>query len=117
MALTHLAVATTDGSSVCDHLARSAAFVILEIENGKVVSRSVRSRGTDSCGQHRSFVELMSGCQTVICGGIGQSAANALAASGIEAAVLAMPLSIEEAAAGYLAGTLVTTEEHVCLCG
>ena len=117
MALIHLAIATTDGSSVCDHLARSVAVVVLDIENGEVVSRSVRSRATDSCGRHRSFVELMTGCHAVICGGIGQGAANALAANGVETVVLAVPLSIDEAAAGYLAGSLVTTDERVCLCG
>jgi len=42
--------------------------------------------------------------QAAICGGIGQGAADALAATGIEPLVLVMWLSIEEAAAGYLAG-------------
>ena len=117
MSTTRLAIATADGISVCDHLARCVAVVILDIQNGVVVSRSTRSRATDSCGQHRSFVDLMAGCRTVICGGIGQGAADALVANGIEPVVLAMPLSIEEAAAGYLAGSLVTTGERVCLCG
>ena len=44
---------------------------------------------------------------------VGQGAANALAANGIEPVVLAVPLSIMEAAAGYLAGSLVTTDERV----
>jgi predicted Fe-Mo cluster-binding NifX family protein len=117
MPLIRLAIATADASSVCDHLARSAAFVIFDIENGEVVSRSVRSRAGDACGQHRSFVELAAGCRAVICGGIGEGAANALAANGIEPVVLSVPVSIEAAAAGYLAGTLVTTTERVCLCG
>jgi len=112
-----LAIATTDGVSVSDHLARSAAFVVLEVENGVVASRSVRPRGTDQCGNHRSFVELLAGCRAVICGGIGQGAVNALTAHGIESVVLAGPATIEEAAAGYLAGTLSTTNERVCLCG
>jgi predicted Fe-Mo cluster-binding NifX family protein len=117
MPLIRLAIATTDGSSGCDHLARSVAVVVFDIENGAVVSHSVRSRATDSCGQHRSFVGLMAGCQAVICGGIGQAAATALAANAIEPVVLAAPVSIEEAAAGYLAGSLVATTERVCLCG
>jgi predicted Fe-Mo cluster-binding NifX family protein len=40
----------------------------------------------------------MAGCHAVICGGIGQGAANALAANGIEAVLLAGPASVEEAA-------------------
>jgi len=55
--------------------------------------------------------------QAAICGGIGQGAADALAATGIEPLVLVMWLSIEEAAAGYLAGTLVTRTEPAWLCG
>jgi hypothetical protein len=68
-------------------------------------------------GNHRTFTELLEGCSAVICGGIGQGAVNSLAAAGVQSIVLAAPMSIEAAAAGYLAGSLVTTEERVCLCG
>ena len=111
------AVATTDGVSVCDHLARSAAFVIFEAEGGRVVSRSVRSRDDGQCGNHRTFMDLAAGCGAVICGGVGQGAVNALAAQGISTIVLAAPMPVAEAATGYLAGTLATTDERVCLCG
>ena len=114
---TRVAIATTDGVSVCDHLARSASFLVLEIQAGQVVSRTVRSRNADTCGNHRSFVELLDGCSAVLCGGIGQGAANALAAHGVESIVLAGTMTIDDAVAGYLAGTLVTTDERVCLCG
>ena len=117
MPIFHLGIATADGVSVCDHLARSAAVVILRIENGAVVSRSMRHRANGVCGNHGSFIDLLTGCQAVICGGIGEGAVNSLAANGIESIVLAKPLSIEEAAAGYLAGTLATTDQRVCLCG
>jgi predicted Fe-Mo cluster-binding NifX family protein len=116
MSLT-FAIATADGVSVCDHLARSARFIILEAENGAVVSRSTRSRDAEQCGNHRTFMELAAGCSAVICGGVGQGAVTALAAHGIETIVLAGKLSIEDAAAGFLAGTLKTTDERVCLCG
>ena len=116
MSLT-FAIATSDGVSVCDHLARSAAFVVLEVENGGIVARSVRSREADQCGNHRTFMDLAAGCRAVICGGVGQGAVHALAANGIETVVLAGKMSIEDAAAGYLAGTLSTTDERVCLCG
>jgi predicted Fe-Mo cluster-binding NifX family protein len=117
MSSTRIAIATADGVSVCPHLARSAAFVVVEIDGGKAVSRTARVREADQCGNHRSFVELVDGCRAVICGGIGQGAVNSLAAHGIEAIVLAAPATIEDALAGYLAGTLTTTDERVCLCG
>jgi predicted Fe-Mo cluster-binding NifX family protein len=112
-----VAIATTDGVSVCDHFARSASFLIFEIENGRSISRTSRGRDTDSCGNHRSFVDLLAGCRALICGGIGAGAANALTAHGVESLVLAKKMSVDAALAGYLAGSLVTTHDRVCLCG
>ena len=117
MGSVQLAVGTADGVSVCDHLARSASFLIFEIAEGRVVSRSVRERGTDQCGNHKSFVDLLEGCAAVICAGVGQGAVNSLLRAGVDVVVLAGPMSVEEAVQGYLARTLVTTGERVCLCG
>jgi predicted Fe-Mo cluster-binding NifX family protein len=114
MATTLIAIATADGVSVADHLARSAAFVVADPAGG---AREVRQRGTDACGNHRSFVDLAAGCGAVICGGVGQGAVNALAAHGIETIVLAAPMTVEAALAGYAARTLVTTGARTCLCG
>jgi predicted Fe-Mo cluster-binding NifX family protein len=60
---------------------------------------------------------MLSGCQAVICGGIGQGAADALEANGIEPVVTAGKHSVDEAIALYLAGSLTTTHERICLCG
>jgi predicted Fe-Mo cluster-binding NifX family protein len=109
-----IAIATADGVSVADHLARSAAFLVIDLDTD---SRELRDRGRDACGNHRSFVDLAEGCRAVLCGGVGQGAVNALAAHGISCLVLAAPMSIDDAAAGYRAGTLVTTGARVCLCG
>ena len=111
-----IAVGTTDGVSVCDHLAHSAAFVVLEVQDGRVTSRMVRERGTDACGNHASFVEMLEGCAAVLCGGIGLGAADSLAAHGIEPVVALEKHSIDEAVTLYLSGQLVTTTGRVCLC-
>ncbi len=111
-----LAIGTADGFSVCDHLARSTSFLIFEIEDGRVISETARNRSDGACGNHRTFVELLEGCQAVICGGIGQGAVDSLVAHGIEPLVLAAPSGIREALNRYLAGALVTTSERVCLC-
>ena len=109
-----VAIATADGVSVASHLARSAAFLVVDIESG---AREWRQRDTDQCGNHRTFMDLAAGCRAVVCGGVGQGAFNALAAHGIGCVVLRAPLTIEEALKGYVAGTLDTTDERVCLCG
>ena len=111
-----IGVGTSDGVSVCDHLAHSTAFLIFQLEDGRVSTPAVRGRSVDSCGRHATFVELLDGCRAVLCGAIGQGAADALTAHGIAPLVLAAPMTIDEAVRAYLAGTLVTTGERVCLC-
>src|SRR5580700_10135187 len=102
MAHTRIAIATVDGISVCDHLARSTSFLILEIHEGAIVSGTFRSRATDTSGNHAVFLEMLAGAHAVICGGIGQAAAEMLAANRIEPLVLTRPHSIDEAVNGFL---------------
>ena len=116
MTPTRIAIATTDGISVCDHLARSTAFLILEIQNGAIVSGTFRSRPTDTCGSHSEFVEMVAGANSVMCGGVGQGAVDVLAENGVEVLVLDGPHSIDEAVNGFLDGSLRFTNERACLC-
>ena len=111
-----IAVATSDGVSLCGHLAKSAAFVVLGVEDGRIVSRNIRNRDQGPCGNHKSFVEMLEGCDAVICGGIGQGAFDALSACGIKPVVAAGSFAIDDAAEQYLAGSLATSGERVCLC-
>ena len=112
-----IGIGTSDGVSVCDHLARSAEFLIFDVQDGGVVSRSVRRRGEGPCGNHASFVEMLEGCTAVLCGGIGQGAVNSLVGAGIQPLVVAEPLTVAEALAAYLEGRLETTDARQCLCG
>ena len=59
---------------------------------------------------------MLAGAQAVICGGIGQGAADALVKNGIEPLVLGEPHSIDDAVNRFLAGNLSLTAERVCLC-
>lgn len=102
--------------SLSDHLARAAAFVVLDVADGRIVSRAVRTREVGECGNHKSFVEMLEGCSVVICGGIGQGAFDSLHAHGIKPVVAAGKHSIDEAAEQFLAGTLAVTGDRVCLC-
>ena len=95
-----LAVATSDGTSVCDHLARSTAFHVFTVKEAAAGGPSVRERKTGECGNHRSFVEMLSGCDAVICGGIGDGAVRSLDANGIRSVVTLERPSIQEAVPG-----------------
>ncbi|HTP30720.1 MAG TPA: NifB/NifX family molybdenum-iron cluster-binding protein [Candidatus Acidoferrales bacterium] len=116
MTFTRLAIATCDGFHVCDHLARSKAYVVLEIHNGEVLSRTVRTRATTECGNHTTFVDMLTGCDAVICGGIGEGAAVSLSAAGIAPLVTTQHLTVAQAVRAWIGGTLVTSGERVCLC-
>jgi predicted Fe-Mo cluster-binding NifX family protein len=105
MTSTRIAIATTDGISVSGHLALSTAFLILEIQNGAIVSGTFRSRPTDTSTSHAGFVEMLAGAQAVMCGGIGEAQADMLASNGIETLVLEGPHSIDEAVNGFLSGS------------
>ena len=111
-----IAIATSDGTTVAGHLARAASFLVMEIEDDRVVSTARRDRGTDQCGNHKTFTELLAGCSAVICGGISEAAENLLAAHGTRSIVLAAAIGTQQALEGYLAGTLETTPLRACLC-
>ena len=116
MQVQKIAIATADGVAVSEHLARSAAFVVVELASGV---RTVRARGSEACGNHATFVEMLAGCDAVICGGIGQGAAVSLAEHGIQALVspAAIGKSVDEVLLAWMEGQLVVTDERVCLCG
>jgi len=116
MQVTRIAIATSDGVSVCDHLARAAAFIVIDLPTG---ARSLRTRGEGACGNHASFVEMLAGCDAVICGGIGGGAAESLTAHGIESLVSpsAAGKPIDDALQAWREGRLVTSSERLCLCG
>lgn len=109
-----LAIATTDGTTVCDHLARSTAFVIVQLETD---TRALRPRFAETCGNHSTFIQLLEGCDAIICGGIGQGAADSLSAHNITALVIAKTQTIEDTVAAYRNGTLSLTTARHCLCG
>jgi predicted Fe-Mo cluster-binding NifX family protein len=119
MECTRIAIATADGVSVCDHLARAAAFVVVEVNSGVPGARVTRVRGTEACGNHATFVEMLAGCDAVICGGIGEGAAVSLAAHGIRTLVApaAAGTPIDDALRAWTEDRLVTSDERVCLCG
>jgi predicted Fe-Mo cluster-binding NifX family protein len=113
---TFVAIGTADGVSVCDHLARSATFLVYEIAEGEAKGCSARNRAAGGCGNHRSFTDLLEGCSAVICAGIGQGAFDSLVRFGVQPLVISQPMSVEAALRQYLAASLPITAERVCLC-
>ncbi len=115
-----VAVATIDGLSMSQHFGQSAGFVVFEVDGGNVKSRELRTNDRTPHGQglcdgqhgqgqhaqsHGGVVDLLKDCDTVLCGGMGAGAAQALNQYGIQAVVLPVAGSAEEALSHYLNGT------------
>lgn len=126
-----IAVPTNDGSSISDHFGRSAGFLIFEVENGQIQSRTLRQNGQrhtheiGSCGHshgahgehsHAGILAAVEGCETVICVGMGQRAVQALQSGGVTQIVVTAPGAAEEAVGDYLAGKLRPQAGGFCRC-
>jgi predicted Fe-Mo cluster-binding NifX family protein len=125
-----IAVPTNDGKSISEHFGRSESFLVYEVENGQIKSRETRanlmnhSHEQGDChlhtggGQqsHAGILSALAGCDVVLCAGMGQRAAEALATSGITPVVVAASADAGEAVAAYLAGKLVSSGRSFCRC-
>jgi len=124
-----IAVPTDDGVSIAQHFGRAAAFLVFEIEGGQITDRQMRPNqgeechnggagGEHVCGAqgHGGIVERIGDCQMVLCGGMGQRAANALQVNGISPVVVQPVGSAEETVAAFLAGKVTPLSGSLCSC-
>lgn len=108
-------VATTyDNGNIFMHFGRSEQFKIYDIQDGKVLNEQVV--GTDGTG-HGALAGLLAngGVDTLICGGIGGGAINALAQADITVYAGAQG-SCDACVEALIAGTLAQTGEATCDC-
>jgi predicted Fe-Mo cluster-binding NifX family protein len=124
-----IAVVTDDERTISQHFGRAPYYLVVSIEDGKVVGRERRDKanhgqfvhgahdhdhdsheghGHDPAaqGRHAQMAATIGDCQTVICGGIGNGAYLSLQARGLQPIVTDVT-SIDEAIAIYLKGGLV----------
>jgi predicted Fe-Mo cluster-binding NifX family protein len=122
-----IAVPTNDGVTLSEHYGRSAAFLIFELENGRITKRETRPNrahhagGDGECQQggghsHAGIVTALAGCDVVLCGGMGGRAAEALRAGGITPVPVSATGSAEEIVAAYAAGSLIAPGDNFCRC-
>ena len=125
-----IAIPTNDGTSISEHFGRSASFLIFDIENGHIKRRELKPNGAKhshspgTCDHrttgsephsHAGILAALEGCDIVICGGMGQKAAEALRSCGTQI-LLAPPASAEDTVVAYLAGKLTPQTEQFCGC-
>lgn len=95
-----------NGEMVNQHFGKSESFLIVTIEEGKVVSNKEISV-LDLQHNHGGLSSLIvkEGASLVICGGIGAGAYNALKENGLDV-IRGVNSTIEEAVAAYLKNEL-----------
>ena len=95
---------STDGNFVSAHFGRCPSFTILEIQNDKVVSRTV----IDNPGHHPGFLPQFlsqNGVNAIVAGGMGQRALGLFAEAGIEV-VVGVSGRLDEVVDKIITGTL-----------
>lgn len=128
-----IAAITENGTTISQHFGRAPLYVVVTVEDGKIVSKETRAKaghhtfaahhvelapgerhGYDAGSQvrHASMMENIADCQVLIAGGMGWGAYEGLKSRGIEPLVTDVD-SIEEAVKLYLDGNLSNLMERL----
>lgn len=130
-----LAFATDDEQTISRHFGRAPYYLVVTIEAGKVVERERRDKanhgqftqgphdhahdsherhghGPAAQGRHAQMTAVVTDCQAVICGGMGNGAYLSLQERGLQPIVTDVT-AIDEAIALYLTGSLVNRTDRL----
>lgn len=123
-----IAVVTDDGKTVSRHFGRAKYYLVVEVEAGNEIARSLRDKmghhefsgaeektigqrgighGFDPASQkrHEQMLQAINDCQVVIAGGMGRGAYQSMDDAGKEVYVVSTQ-DIDQALDAYLGGTL-----------
>ncbi len=129
-----IAAITEDGTTISQHFGRAPFYLVVTVEDGKVVSTERRDKaghhtfsanqhpdttpgerhGYDAGAQvrHASMAETIADCQVLIAGGMGWGAYESLKSHGIETVVTDVE-NIDEAVKLYVTGKLPNLMERL----
>ncbi len=105
---------TYENGEIFQHFGHTAEFKIYEVADGKVVNAEVVDTNGSGHGALAGFL-VQHGVDTLICGGIGGGAINALTQAGITVYAGAQG-SCDACVEALIAGTLAQTGEATCDC-
>jgi predicted Fe-Mo cluster-binding NifX family protein len=121
-----IAIPTNDGINLSAHFGRCRQFLIFEARNGEV--KLIETRMNAGCHGHGSsdgaaehpghsgFVEALRDCETVLCGGIGAGAVEALKAAGITVVLVDAAGNAEQIVTAFQSGALRPASVGMCQC-
>jgi predicted Fe-Mo cluster-binding NifX family protein len=129
-----IAAVSDDGITISQHFGRAAYYVVVTINEGKIVAREKREKmghaqfggethaegndprghGYDAAAQsrHARMAGAIADCQVLLARGMGAGAYDSMQAAGIRPIVTDIP-TIDDAVKAYLAGTLVNHTERL----
>ena len=119
-----IAIASDDEKNIASHLGRAEGFIIVDLENGKVMNREYRindftghmrgqkESGRDA-GRHDSVMATLKGCKAIISHGMGRRLISDLEVARIKT-YLTEEIDIERAIKLYINGTLDNNWELGC---
>ncbi len=128
-----IAAITEDGTSISQHFGRAPLYLVVTVEDGRVVSKETRAKtghhtfaahhpelapserhGYDAGAQsrHASMIENIADCQVFIAGGMGWGAYESLKSRNIQAIVTDVG-TIDEAIKLYLEDRLPNLMERL----
>ena len=129
-----IAFVTDDGVTITQHFGRAGKYLVVEVEEGKEVSRDLRDRqghkqnhqtgiennhvatrdheGPAAHSKHVQMMAAIEDCDVVVCGGMGRGAFNSIVSLGKEV-FMTNTGDINDALEGYLAGELVDMSDLV----
>jgi predicted Fe-Mo cluster-binding NifX family protein len=133
-----IALITDDGKTISQHFGRAPYYLVLTIEEGKIVERELRSKlghnqfsaqphaeahaeephgaghglDTASHDKHVSMAEAIADCQALLCGGMGMGAYESMRRLNIQPVVTDLR-DIEMAAQAFIDGKLIDHTERL----
>lgn len=103
---------TYDRGVVFQHFGQTKQFKIYEVEDKNVVSQEIKDTNGDGHGALAGFLTRL-GVKTLICGGIGAGARNALSDAGIRL-YPGVEGNADEAVSSLLSGNLKFDPDTLC---
>ena len=127
-----IAAITEDGVTISQHFGRAPLYVVVTLEEGKIVGKETRPKtghhtfaespslapgeqhgyGPDSESKHASMAEAIADCQVLLAGGMGWGAYESMRSYNIEPVVTDVQ-NIDEAVQLYLTGKLANLMERL----
>ena len=103
---------TTSGDSVFQHFGQCKEFTLFDIQNGEIAKKTTLDASGSGHSALAGFLAT-SGADTLICGGLGAGARQALAASGIKV-IPGVTGNIEESIKRFLKGEPIGDPDFAC---